>query len=746
MKRSASINPSLEQSPGDEKAVAPDAETERGIPLIAGVGASAGGLEAISVLLEALPVDSGMAFVLIQHLDPTHESILAELLAKTTAMSVQEALDGIAVEANHVYVMPPNTNMAILHGKLSLMPRITERGQHLPIDYFLRSLADDQQNRAIGVILSGTASDGTQGLTAIKATGGLTFAQDELSAKYSGMPHSAAAAGVVDYILPPEAIARELVRIARHPYVAAVTAAADQTLVECRDDLNKVFIILRTATGVDFAHYKTTTIKRRIARRMMLQQIDQLPVYVRFLHGNPAEVAALYADLLINVTSFFRERETFEGLKETVWPTVIQDRPPEMPIRIWVPGCSTGEEAYSLTISLLEFLEARSHRATIQIFATDISYAAIETARAGIYGKNIEADVSPERLQRYFVKTESGYQISKAIRNLCVFARQDVTKDPPFSQVDLISCRNVLIYLAAEIQKRILPLFYYALNLHGYLLLGSSESIGGFADLFAPADKRLKVYVKKTTHQPPALEMMFGSPAAELPGARGQQPGALTGRVDVRKEADRILLAKYAPAGVLINADFDILEFRGRTGDYLEPAPGAASLNLLKMAREELTLVLRTAVHRAKKAEAPIRQAAIRVKTPGGVKVVDVEVLPIETSPTTDEWHFLILFVDPAAPLPAAAQPEAQPADAVAGTDRASRRLRQELASAREVLRAIIEEKEAANEELRAANEEIQSSNEELQSTNEEMQTAGRIAVLERRADDRERGAAESQP
>jgi two-component system, chemotaxis family, CheB/CheR fusion protein len=726
MKKSASVNPSPEHSPADAIPVAPDAaeEPERSTPLIAGVGASAGGLEALSALLEALPVDSGMAFVLIQHLDPTHESILTELLSKTTAMSVQEALDGMAVEANHVYVMPPNTNMAILHARLSLMPRITERGQHLPIDYFLRSLADDQQNRAIGVILSGTASDGTQGLTAIKAAGGMTFAQDEQSAKYSGMPHSAAAAGVVDYILPPAAIARELMRIARHPYVAAVTVAAYRTLVESPDDLNKVFIVLRTATGVDFARYKTTTIKRRIARRMMLQQIDQLPVYVRFLQGNPAEVAALYADLLINVTSFFRERETFEGLTEIVWPGVIQDRPPEMPIRIWVPGCSTGEEAYSLTISLLEFLEARSHRATIQIFATDISYTAIETARAGSYGKNIEADVTPERLQRYFVKMKSGYQVSKTIRDQCVFARQDVTKDPPFSKLDLISCRNVLIYLEAETQKRVLPLFHYALNPHGYLLLGNSESIGGFADLFAPGDKRLKVYVKKAPRQRPHPQMTFDGPAAELPGPRRQQPDAHTGLVDVRKEADRILLAKYAPAGVLINADFDILEFRGRTRDYLEPAPGAASLNLLNMAREELTLFLRTAVHQAKKTQAPIHQAAIRVQTPGGVKVVDVEVLPIETSPTTDEWHFLILFVEPAAPLPAAAQPEAQPAEAVDRTDLTTRRLQQELASTREVLRAIIEEKEATNEELRAANEEIQSSNEELQSANEEMQTA----------------------
>ncbi|MEQ2008876.1 MAG: chemotaxis protein CheB, partial [Limisphaerales bacterium] len=411
-------------------AVSPDSKRTAGqsFPIV-GIGASAGGLEAFTQLLGALPLDTGLAFVLVQHLAPQHESMLTALLSHTTPLPIHEARDGMRLEANHIYVIPPNTNLAVLHGRLSLMPRTEARGQHLPVDFFLRSLAADQKSRAIGVILSGTASDGTEGLRAIKAEGGLTFSQDEKSAKYNGMPHSAIAAGVVDFVLPPEGIARELARLGRRPCVALPAAKADDALMESDEDLSKIFILLRSATGVDFSFYKPTTLRRRIARRMMLHKISSLTHYVRFIRQAPKELDALYQDLLINVTSFFREPEVFEALKKRVFPRLLKDRAPRTPVRVWVPGCSTGEEAYSMAIALLEFLGTKGASVPVQVFATDISEPAIDKARAGIYPAGIAADVSAVRLRRFFTKHDGGFQISKAVRDACVFARQDVTKD-----------------------------------------------------------------------------------------------------------------------------------------------------------------------------------------------------------------------------------------------------------------------------------------------------------------------------
>ncbi|MEO8428005.1 MAG: chemotaxis protein CheB, partial [Verrucomicrobiota bacterium] len=390
--------------------------------LIVGIGASAGGLEAFTHLIGHLPSDTGLAFVLVQHLDPSHESMLTELLSRATSLCVLEVRDGMLIEPNHIYVIPPNANMAVLHGRLSLMPRTETRGQHMPIDFFFRSLADDQKSRAIGVILSGTASDGTEGLRAIKLGGGLTFSQDEKSAKYDGMPHSAIAAGVVDFILSPEGIARELARIGRHPYLSLPPAArTEEVLPASEGDLSKVFLLLRSATGVDFACYKPATLKRRIVRRMVLHKIESLANYVRFLRQTPAEVDALYHDLLINVTSFFREPHTFETLKKKIFPKLMKGRLAESPIRIWVPGCSTGEEAYSIGICLLEYLGKKAAETSVQIFATDISDQSVERARQGIYPVSIAPDVAPARLRRFFVRHEKGYQVSKAVRDLCVF-------------------------------------------------------------------------------------------------------------------------------------------------------------------------------------------------------------------------------------------------------------------------------------------------------------------------------------
>jgi two-component system, chemotaxis family, CheB/CheR fusion protein len=697
------------------------------VPIV-GIGASAGGLEAFTQLLTTLPADTGLAFVLVQHLDPRHDSMLADLLSHATDLPIHEVRDGMSIEANHVYVIPPNTNMAVLHGRLSLMPRTETRGQHMPVDFFLRSLAHDQGSHAIGVILSGTASDGTEGLKAIKAEGGLTFAQDRKSAKYDGMPHSAISAGVVDFVLAPEKIASELARLGRHPYVASLKAALQEDpLPESAEDLDKVFILLRSATGVDFTYYKPTTLKRRIARRMVLHKIESLAHYVRFLKQTPSEADALYQDLLINVTRFFRDPETFEALKKKIFPRLLKNRPPQSPIRIWVPGCATGEEAYSLAIVLMETLGGAQSGVPVQIFGTDISDRAIEHARLGIYPESIASDVSAARLRRFFVKNENGWQISKSIRDLCVFARQDVTKDPPFSKLDLVSCRNLLIYMGPVLQKKVIPTFHYALKANGILMLGGSETIGGFADLFALADKKLKFYARK----PSAHRMEFELPLANRRpmGDEPDRPATTTGTgFDFQKEADRLVLAKFAPAGVLVNEHLDILQFRGHTGRYLEPASGTASLNLLKMAREGLLLELRSALTEAKRRNTAVHKPSVQIKSSGGFREVDIEVVPLKPSPSSKAGCFLVLFNEV---LPTSTQPNdpkerstKSTRDRSAKTGLLANQLQQELTATKEYLQSVIEDQERTNEELQSANEEILSSNEELQSTNEELETA----------------------
>ena len=699
---------------------------------VVGIGASAGGLEAFKQLLDHLPADTGMAFVLVQHLDPKHASILTELLSKTTYMPVTEVKDGMAVEPNCVYVIPPNTDMAIFHYVLNLLPRTQPHGKHMPIDYFLHSLVKDLRSQAIGVILSGTASDGTLGLKAIKAEGGITFAQDEKSAKFEGMPHNAIATGCVDFILPPEGIAKELVRISQHPYVADPTAAKkDNLLPEGENNLNKIFILLRSATGVDFTYYKFASIKRRIVRRMVLNKIETLQNYIRFLQENPPEVDALYQDILIKVTGFFRDPVAFQVLMHKVFPEIIKNRVTGAPIRVWVPGCASGEEPYSIVISLLEFLGDMGTQVPVQVFATDLSEGAIGKARVGIYPETISLDVSPERLQRFFVKIDGGYQINKTIRDMCVFAKQDVTRDPPFSRLDLISCRNMLIYLGPVLQKKVIPIFHYALKATGFLMLGTSETIGRSSDLFALLDRVHKIYSRKSIATRLHFDFVVRDYATEKVVARrrGSDAGedAWVG-LELQKEADRILLNRYAPAGVVINDDLDIVQFRGHTGFYLESAPGAASLNLLKMAREGLLLELRTAIHKAKKQDSPVKKTDLRVKYNDQFRTLNVEVIPIEGPPSRERFY-LVLFED----VTSAAKTGSRTADSHAEPQRKAKgsikdhqiaQLMQELAATKEYMQSIIEEQEAQNEELRSANEEIESSNEELQSTNEELETA----------------------
>jgi two-component system, chemotaxis family, CheB/CheR fusion protein len=715
-----------------------DTDTERvegqqignGLVAVVGVGASAGGLDAFKQLLARLPVDTGMAFVLVTHLDPKHESILPELLARATQLPVSEVEDGTPVAPNHIYVMPRNTSMAIEGGALRLRPRDKGRGQHHPIDAFLQTLAEDQSTRAIGVILSGTATDGTLGLEAIKAEGGITFAQEPKSAKYDSMPRSAVAAGCVDFVLTPEGIAEELARISRHPYVAPAKIAEpgeeETGRPAGKNGFNKILALLRRATGVDFSLYKTNTLRRRVRRRMVLNKLDGLDEYAKYLRENAAEVENLYQDILINVTSFFRNPETFEALKEKIFPRLVEHRAPDEPVRIWVVGCSTGEEAYSVAMAFTEFAGERAENIPVQIFATDLNEKGIEKARAGLYTKNITEDVAPERLRRFFTEAEGGYRVGKPLRDMCVFARQNVIADPPFSRMDLISCRNLLIYLEPVSQKQILSLLHYALKPTGVLWLGSSETTGAASDLFEPEDKRNRFYVRKPTTGRPRLNYPTGAQAPEKdkvqPPAMARVGATATrGETEAQREADRIILARYAPASALINEDMNVLQLRGDISPYLDQSPGKATRNLLKMAREGLVIALREAVDKARKDESPVRKENLRVKFDDVTCAVNLEVIPLKHSPS-QESYFLALFET--------AEAADQGGDRKAGggrrksEERQIKQLHQELAAARDHLQSVIEEYEATNEELQSASEEVQSSNEELQSINEELETS----------------------
>lgn len=688
---------------------------------IVGVGASAGGLEAFTELLRALPTDTGMAFVLVQHLHPAYESALTEILARETKMPVQEARDNMAVAANQIYVIPPNVDLEIERGLLHLVARKKGDRRRLPIDHFLRLLAEDQGARAIGVILSGTASDGVLGLKAIKAQGGITFAQDEKTAKYDGMPHSAIAAGAVDFILSPAKIAAELSRIAKHPYVLREKSGETvEILPAAGDDLNRIFNLLRRHSGNDFTYYKHTTIQRRIKRRLLLHKLDKLSDYVRYLTENPDEVDALFHDILINVTSFFRDKEAFDALRDNVFPA-LANKDKELPLRIWVPGCSTGEEVYSIAIALLESLGETAAARGVQIFATDIDAYAVEKARAGIYPENIIQDVSAERLRRFFTKVEGGYQINKYVREMCVFAIQNVIKDPPFSKLDLISCRNLLIYLGPILQKRVLNVFHYALNTDGgYLLLGSAESIGEFANLYSAVDAKAKVYIKKAVPTPQHMEFEFPREGAFVPLPPAEQrPLSERRQFDLQLETDRLLLHKYIPAAVVIDEHLDIRQFRGHTGPYLEPAPGEASFNLLRMAREHLMVDLNAVIREAIKTKAAAKKSGVRIRENGHGRVVDIEVQPMKM-PVEEEPHYLVVFKDM---TPRAKTIEA-PLPAGKASDEGRQRLEQELTTTKEYLKSVIEQQETGNQDLRSAYEEIQSSNEELQSINEELETA----------------------
>jgi two-component system CheB/CheR fusion protein len=659
-----------------------------------------------------------MAFVYIQHLDPTHKSMLSSILARFTKMNVLEAKHQMVLERNHLYVIPPNKNMAIRDGMLTLDDRQAKPAAHMPIDTFFAILAEERREDAIGVVLSGNAYDGTLGLDAIKKAGGLTFAQDD-TAKFQSMPRSAIAEGVIDLVLSPKEIGEELTRIGQNADVIheILKGATDDTALD--KDLQTIIQLLKESTGVDFRHYKKNTIRRRIVRRMLLHKLRVLKYYVRYLKGNPPEIKVLYQDLLINVTSFFRDPDTLEYLRKSLLPKIIKSKAPDDPVRIWVAACSTGEEAYSLAIILMEIMEDRLPVIPVQIFATDLSEQAIAKARIGVYSKSDVQGISSERLKRFFLKTESGYRIAKAIRDLCVFAPHNVFKDPPFSRLDLISCCNLMIYLNTALQKKILATFHYALNPGGYLVLGKSEAIGTSVQLFSAVEKKYKVFGrKKRTDTNVKIEMTSRLPETELPRLKSKtlpRREASIQEGNLERTVDEILLNNYVPASVVVNQDMEILHFRGSTGLFLEPASGKASFNLLKMARAGLAFELRSAVHKANKSGRPEKKAGIEIKGKGILHLASIEVIPLRSD--GDEKLFLVIMEE--VPLPVVTKGKT-----ILSKDKIVLQLQRELEATKEDMRSILEEQEASVEELQSANEEIVSSNEELQSINEELETS----------------------
>ncbi len=690
---------------------------------IVGIGASAGGLEALELFLKNVPSGSAMAFIIVQHLDPTHKGIMVELLQRATLMPIVQVKDRMKVEPNHVYVIPPNKDMSILHGVLHLLVPLAPRGMRLPIDFFFRSLADDQQDRSIGVILSGMGSDGTLGLRAIKEKAGTVFVQALTSAKFDSMPRSAIEAGLADVVAPVEELPG---RIIGYLHYAPLVTRRDLSLEsKAQSALEKIFILLRMQTGQDFSLYKKSTIYRRIERRMGIHQIDKIAIYFRYLQENPQEVELLFKELLIGVTSFFRDPAAWEQLKEDVIPFLLAARPKGGVLRAWTPGCSTGEEAYSLAIVFKEALEQVKPigNFSLQVFATDLDRDAIDKARAGVYPANIAADVSPERLRRFFVEDENSYRVGKAIREMVVFAPQNLIMDPPFTKLDLLICRNLLIYLDRELQSKLIPLFHYSLNPGGVLFLGSAETVGAFSDLFASLDGKTRLFRRRDSilrAAPVEFPSSFIPPLPGEPHGATTQPKVRTGVPNFQSLADQFLLQHHCPAAVLTSDKGDILYVNGRTGKYLEPAAGKANWNIFAMAREGLRFDLNSAFQKALRLKGTVILKGMKVGTNGGVQTVDVTV-QLLTEPEALQGMVLIVFTDVAMPSETITPDKSQRTSV---SRIRQRELEQELQQGREELRVTREEMQTSQEELKSTNEELQSTNEELQSTNEELTTS----------------------
>ncbi|HCZ17321.1 MAG TPA: chemotaxis protein CheR, partial [Candidatus Accumulibacter sp.] len=650
------------------KSVAPPGAAEgadASFPIV-GIGASAGGLSAFEAFFAGMPVDSdpGMAFVLVQHLAPDHKSILADLIRRYTRMQVFEVADGMPVQVNCAYIIPPNRHMAFLNGRLELLEPSEPRGQRLPIDFFFRSLAADQHEHAIGIVLSGTGSDGTLGVRAIKGEGGMVMSQTPESTEFDGMPRSAIATGLVDCQLPPAEMPAQLIAYAAHAFgKRGRPFAVPQPQIE--GALSKIFVLLRAQLGHDFSHYKPSSTHRRILRRMSVHQIDDIDEYVRFLQQSAPEVEALFRDLLIGVTNFFRDPEAFQTLEQQILPALFAGRSAGSVIRVWSVGCSTGEEAYSIAILLEERMEALKQRHTVQVFATDIDNRAIAIARAGLYPASVAADISPPRLARFFTaENGGGYRIHKSIRDMLVFSEQDVVRDPPFSRLDLVSCRNLLIYLGAEAQKKLIPLFHYALNPHGVLFLGGSESIGDSFSLFAVVDRKAKLYQRKEDGAGlyTALDL---APPRRTALRRGGAASASPVKIPLRELTEQALLRQLAPAAALVDEHGDILYLHGRTGAYLELAPGVAGVNnILTMARQGLRLELSAGLHKAVGSKASVRVGGLRVRANGHFVPVTLGIHPLKTDPAAPPTSALYLVIleeahDPDSVVKQAAAPPA---------------------------------------------------------------------------------------
>jgi len=699
-------------------------DRQHGFPIV-GIGASAGGLSAFEAFFSAMPTDraTGMAFVLVQHLSPDHKSILSDLVKRYTRMRVFEVEDGMEVRPDCAYIIPPNRDMAFLDGTLQLMEPAERRGLRLPIDFFFRSLAQDQHERAICIVLSGTGSDGTLGVRSVKGSGGMAMAQEPETTEHDGMPRSAIATGLVDYVLPPERMWSRLEAYVSH--APERKRAADKEPSPSDGTLRKISLLLRSQTGHDFSQYKENTLVRRLQRRMALHQIESPAEYLRYARENPTEVEGLFRDLLIGVTNFFRDPDAYAALEKRVLSSLFANRPAGSPIRVWVCGCSTGEEAYSIAILLYEHVSMLKTPYKIQVFATDIDRWSIEAARAGIFPRNIAADISGDRLGRCFSeRVDGGYRIAKSIRDLIVFSEQDVLRDPPFSKLDLISCRNLLIYLNSDAQKKLIPLFHYALQPGGWLFLGTSESVGEFSSLFEIVDRKSKLYARREDGAAlvrPVLDAVAIAASAVQPTI-SREPGASEPTVTLRTITERALLDHFSQVALLINGRGEIQHILGRTGKFLEPASGDAStMNVFTMAREGLGRPLTTALHKAVARKEIVRTSGLRVRANGGFTTANLVVRPVpafaDGSPPDD--LYLVVFEE--------AQTQAEHAPATSLSPRQRSRvaaLEQELRSKEEYLQTTLEEMETSNEELKSTNEEMQSVNEELQSTNEELETS----------------------
>ena len=713
-KSKTKVTPTISKKSKPKKDLGSD--KERGF-LIVGMGASAGGLEAFKEFFESMPEAPSMAFILVQHLDPTHKSLMVPLLKKHTKMMVTEVKDNTKVKPNHVYVIPPNKDMAIFNGMLHLMVPTAARGFRKPIDFFLRSLAEDQMERAVGIILSGTGTEGTLSLKDIKGQGGLSIVQDPKTAKYDGMPRSAIAAGAQDFILPVKEMPNLLLNYAKNrkfkPEEKPIKISTPN------EQLEKVFILLRKETGCNFSDYKNSTVIRRIEKRMALNQIDKLGDYIKHLQNNQEEILKLFQELLIGVTSFFRDKEAFEALGRIAATHIISTKTDGDTIRIWVPGCSTGEEAYSLAILFDEAIHNQTKAIKVQIFASDLDENAINRARQGVYPETISVDISPKRLSRYFLGDKNTYRIKKEIRDQVIFAEHNLIKDPPFSKLDMVSCRNLLIYLNVEAQRKVFAIFHYALNPEGILFLGNSESLGEYATLFEVMERKHKIFKFKDVKQGkmPDIGHLF----------KESIPLKTTNTITRKREwqnslsgiTEKMLLANYAPACTIINSKGDALYFYGNTGKYLQPSPGEAKLNIVDMAREGLKADLQAIISRGRKSKKLEMQKNIKVKTNGSLQSIDLSIRPMAQMGLEEDF-WMVTFQDlDAVPDKISKIKARHPEESTE-----VHALEQELAATKEYLRSTIEQLEISNEELKSSNEELQSSNEELQSTNEEMETS----------------------